>query len=348
MTSLFRALLASAIGLILASGVAWLAGDDPILVLSTILNSAFSSPYALGTTLMYTAPLLCAGLAVAIPFRAGLFNIGAEGQLVMGAIGASAVGILGTNLHPLSAQFLALAAAVVSGALWGSIAGWIKTHRGGHEVITTIMLNFIAASAASWWCIDLFPNADTQNPEATPIKSEFVFRHLPFFDGANLAAISILSVIGAVVSYFFLTRTTHGFALRAVGINDNAARIGGINPNRTRIIAMIIAGGFAGLIGFIEVFGNSGTLRLGFSPGYGFMGIAVAFLARNNPLAIIPAAFLFALLHKGSLDLEFETEHITRDLASVIQAIVVLAVAADGLWSWVPFFSKSRVNQNES
>jgi simple sugar transport system permease protein len=144
-----------------------------------------------------------------------------------------------------------------------------------------------------------------------------------------------LAILAAVLVSILLWRTVIGYEMRAVGQSEPAARAAGINPGRMRIIALSVAGGLAGLVGVGEVLGNAGKFRLGFSPEYGFIGIAVALLGRNRPAGVVAAALLFGALHKGTADLDLETEHVTRELSLVLQALIILSVSAEGLWSWM-------------
>jgi simple sugar transport system permease protein len=162
-----------------------------------------------------------------------------------------------------------------------------------------------------------------------------VIRHLSFFGDAPVSTALFLALIAAVAYWVFLWKTPRGFEIRAVGQSELAARTAGIDPGRTRILAMAVAGGMAGLVGVGEVLGSAGRFKMGFSPDYGFIGIAVALLGRGNPLGVVASAFLFGALHKGTADLDLDTDRITRDLSLILQALVILCVSADGLWDWL-------------
>ena len=323
------------LGLLAGLLVTAIAGENPVHVFSILVRSAFGSTYDISMTLFYATPLIFTGLSVAVAFNCGLFNIGAEGQLVFGALAAAAVGGVFPNCPWPFAPLLAGFAAFTAGAVWGVIPGWLRARRGAHEVITTIMFNFIAAGLASWVTLYLLKNPDSQNPETLTIGSGYFLHHFGFAGDAPLTSAFVLALIVVVVAWFFLSRTVIGFEIRSVGENENAARAAGVSAARARIIAMALAGGMAGLVGVGEVLGNAGRFRLGFSPEYGFIGIAVALLARNKPIGIVAAAILFGALHKGTADLDLETENVTRDLSMILQALVILSVSADGLWSWL-------------
>lgn len=328
-------------GLFVGLGVSAIAGENPFHVLEVLFKSAFGSPYDVGMTLYYATPLLLTGLSVAVAFQAGLFNIGGEGQLAMGALAAAAVGILCPGLSSPLAPILASVAAFIGGAFWGFIPGWLKARRGSHEVINTIMLNFIAAGVTSWVVLRYLPNPESQNPETAQVGSAYLIPQFAFFNGAPVSVALPLALGVAFLVWIFLYKTVKGFELRATGQNETAAFRAGIKPASVQIFALTLAGGLSGLIGVSEVLGNSGRFVLNFSPGYGFIGIAVALLGRNRPLGVVAAAVLFGALHKGSADLDFETKHVTRDLSMILQALVILSVSADGLWDWMKRSSKS-------
>lgn len=335
MKKVLQPILAVVLGLALGLGVTWLAGENPWHVLEILGHGAFGSRYDFGMTLFYATPLIFTGLSVAIALHAGLFNIGAEGQLTLGALAAAAIGAIWPGLPWPVAPVLAMALAIAAGTIWGGIPGWLRARRGSHEVINTIMLNFVAAGLASYVALYLLKNADSQNPETRPIGAGYVIHQFGMFGGAPVSMALPLGVIAAVAVWVLLWRTALGFEIRAVGQSESAARAAGIDAGRIRIIAMSLAGGLAGLVGVGEVLGNAGKFRVGFSPEYGFLGIAVALLGRNEPLGVVLAALLFGALHKGAADLDMETEHVTRELSLVLQALIILTVSADGLWTWM-------------
>ena len=327
---IFAAVLGIALGLVVAA----ISGESPLVVLRILGKSSFGSPYDIGMSLFYATPLIFTGLAVAIPFHAGMFNIGGEGQMTVGICAASAVGILVPQFPSFVAIPLSLMTAVLVGGLWGALPGWMKARRGAHEVIATIMLNFIASALTSWVTLGFLRNTETMNPETHSVGAGYLWGTLPGFGGSPLSAALILGLVVALIVHVVLWRTPLGFEVRAVGHSEQAANFSGIDVGKTRIIAMALGGGMAGLAAVGEVFGNAGKFKLGFSADYGFTGIAVALLGRARPAGIVAAAILFGALHKGASDLDFETDHITRDLSLIMQSFVIIAVAADGLWTW--------------
>ena len=328
-------ILAVALGLAAGLAVTWAAGENPWRVLVILCKGAFGSRYDFGMTLFYATPLIFTGLSVMLAFHAGLFNIGAEGQLAIGALTVAAVGACWPNCPRLVAAVLGIVAAAAGGGVWGAIPGWLRARRGSHEVITTIMLNFIAAGLASYVTLYLLKDTSTQNPETRPIGAGYLVHHFAIFEKAPVSLALPLALLAAVLVWALLWRTSLGFEIRAVGQSEAAARNAGIDAGRVRIISMTIAGALAGLVGVAEVMGNAGKFKMEFSPGYGFIGIAVALLGRNRPLGVIAAALLFGALHKGTADLDLETDHVTRELSLVLQALILLAVSADGLWGWL-------------
>ncbi len=325
----FAVLLGLALGLLFSM----LAGESPLNVLRVLAVSAFGSGYNFGMTLFYAMPLTLTGLSVAVAFRAGLFNIGAEGQLTLGALAVAAFGATFPGLPSWLALPLAIFSAVFAGALWGWIPGYLRARRGSHEVITTIMLNFVAAALASYVTLYWMKNPEVQNPETLPVGPGYLLEKWNGFQGAPLGGALFLVAAVVVLLWVWLGRSVSGFELKVIGQNEKAAKFAGIPVERRQSWAMAIAGGLAGLVGVVEVLGNSGKFRPAFSPDYGFMGIAVALLGRGHPVGVFFSALLFGALHKGSVDLDFETEFVTRDISKVIQACVIFSVCAEGLWS---------------
>jgi simple sugar transport system permease protein len=331
-----KSLLGAALGLGFGLLVCQFAGESPWKVLRILYQSSFGTGYDFGMTLFYTAPLILTGLAVAIPFRAGLFNIGAEGQLTLGALAAAWAGVIGAGIgSPFLAVGFATLAAFVAGGLWGLIAGWLKSSRGSHEVITTIMLNFIAAGITSYFTLYTIKDPGSAQAETIPLPEVFHLKPFAIFNGAPMGGL-IFALIGLVIAlHYLLWNSSWGYELKSLGENESAAETYGISKTRAWVSSMFVAGGVAGLVGVIEVLGNSHRFKIGFSADYGFVGIAVALVARGNILGILPSAFLFGILQKGSASLDLETEKVTRDLSYLIQGLIILGVSAEGWWEWI-------------
>jgi len=331
LSHLIRPVVGLAIGLSLGLALALVSGENPFHVLEVILQSAFGSKYDIGLTLFYATPLIFTGLSVAVAFHAGLFNIGAEGQLNVAALVTAFAAIMVPGLPSYIAPFFALGCGAAAGAFWGWIPGWLRARRGSHEVINTIMLNFVAAALVSWAVTGYLQNPEVQSPETAQVPDPYFLRLwdpiAAYFGDPPVSLAFPIAVVTAIALWVFLWRTPWGFELRACGSNENAAATAGINVARTQQWAFALAGALAGCVALGEVLGGAGRFRLGFSPDYGFIGIAVALLARSHPIGVIFSGLLFGALHKGAADLDIETNHVTRDLSLVIQALVILCVS---------------------
>jgi len=308
-------------------------GESPMKVLKVLYQSSFGTGYDFGMTLFYTAPLILTGLAVAIPFKAGLFNIGAEGQLTVGALAAAWAGVLGAGIQsPVLAVLFAGTLAFLAGGLWGLLPGFLKARRGSHEVITTIMLNFIAAGVTAYFTLYTIKDPLSAQAETIPLPAAFHLKPFEMFNGAPMGGLIFFLVLLAMVIHHFIWNSSWGYELKALGENETAAETYGISRARVWMSSMFLAGGVAGLVGVVEVLGNAHRFKIGFSADYGFVGIAVALVARGNILGVLPSALLFGILQKGSASLDLETEKITRDLSYLIQGLIILGVSAEGLW----------------
>lgn len=322
------------------SGILVFAGERPTLLIEALLESIFTG-FGLGYTLYYATPLIFTGLSVALCFQCGLFNIGAEGQLHVGAIFLIAASVLFSWLPPPLSILVGCLAAGLGGALWGRIAGWLKAARGSHEVITTILLNFIASCVCSYFILYVFPDAKTQNPQTIGVGSAFSLWTLSdllepmgirLFSGTPVNLTLLLAVLTAVVVSVFLSRTPTGFEMRAVGLSPHAARMNGISVTQNTVLVFTLAGALSGLVSVNEIMGYHHHLMDGFSPGYGFTGIAVALIAGNRPLGILGSAFLFGWLHNSARELEFLGDRSSKELAMVIQAILIACVVSPRLF----------------
>jgi simple sugar transport system permease protein len=314
--------------------------DDPVETYRLLIGSALSWPDGIGYTLFYATPLIFTGLAVAVAFRCGLLNIGAEGQLTIAAFATAWVGITFANLPALALIPLACLAAILSGAVWGAVPGLLKARFGSHEVINTIMMNFIAAGVASALTQSYFkvqgdPILETRLTGNQSLTPPGVNAQLPrlgqFLPGLperiplNLAF--ILALLACALVYIFLWRTKWGFEIRATGANPLAAEYGGISVRKQIVLAMAVSGGLAGMVAINEVLGYRYRYYHGFSAQYGFTGIAVALLGRNHPVGVLLAALLFGALIRGGLFVDIFTEKVSKDLVLVLQALVILFVA---------------------
>lgn len=310
-------------------------GESPEILWEAFTSTFFTS-FGMGYTLYYTTPLILTGLSVALCFHAGLFNIGAEGQLHLGAAGIVAASFLFPQLPWYLALPLGVFISFLSGALWGLIAGFLKAKRGSHEVIVTILLNFIGITFVNYLILYPFKNTSVQNPETREISTSFFLPPLSALTGhfgseifrtTPVNVTLFLSLIAALSCHYFLFYTTKGYELRTLGQNPKSAQFNGIALAPNLILVFFLSGGLSGLVGVNEVMGFSHKLIEGFSPQYGFTGIAVALMARNSPLGVILAAFLFGSIHNGAREIEFLSEKITKEIAIVMEAFLIILIA---------------------
>jgi ABC-type uncharacterized transport system permease subunit len=314
-----------------------LVGDSPIEAYRLLLGSALSWPDGIGYTLFHATPLIFTGLAVLVGFRGGLFNIGAEGQLYIAAFATAWVGITFANLSAWLLVPMCFAAAILVGAFWGAIPGVLKARFGSHEVINTIMLNFIAILLVGYFTQYHYKIPGDPILQTAPIGyGAHIARLGKFIPGLperiplNLAFILALVACGLV--YLFLWRTKWGYEIRATGSNSTAAEYGGISIRKQIILAMAVSGALAGMVGINDVMGYHYRYYDGFSDNYGFTGIAVALLGRNHPVGVILSALLFAILQHGGIYVDGFSEHVTKDIVQVLQGIIILFVAAEAFF----------------
>ena len=296
-------------------------GDDP-LELRRAVNPILESMVA-------STPFIFASLAVALGFQAGLFNIGAEGQLFMGAIFTAFVGFAFTGLPAVIHIPLAILAGIIGGGLWGFIPGWLKAKTGAHEVINTIMMNFIAFRLSEWLLSGPMKRPDSFNPVSPTIADS---AKLPRFfeDPIRFHAGFFLALFAAWVVYWLLFKSKWGFDLRSVGANPNASRYAGMSITRTIIVAMTLSGALAGLAGTNEVMGVNHNLAFAFSSGYGFDSIALALLGKSHPLGVVLAALLFGTLRNGATRMQVAAQ-VPIDIITVLQALILVFIAAPAI-----------------
>ncbi len=311
-------------------------GENPINVLSLMLTEAVGYPEAIGYTLYYTTDYIFTGLAVAIAFHCGLFNIGGEGQAYLGGLGAGLVALALTGWPWPIVALLAIAASALLGAAWAFIPAWLQAKRGSHIVITTIMFNFIAASVMTYLLVDVLIRPGSQSPETREFdpgvwlpSMERALGWIGVTVPASPLNLSFLWALACCALFqIFLRHTRWGYELRTVGRNERAAVYAGISPSRNIIIAMLISGALAGFVGVNEILGVQHRVILNFTGGVGFVGIAVALMGRNHPIGIILAALLFGVLAQGGGQVSFEYPTINRELVMVIQGLVILFAGA--------------------
>ncbi len=338
--ALSRQAIGLALALLSAAAVIAASGSSPTEALSAMLIGAVGDlPAAAGESikagrpilpnellrlLAKATPLILSGLAVAVALKAGLFNIGAEGQILVGAFAAAAVGAAWSGVPSFVHLPMCLLAAMATGAVWAGLAGFLKAWRGAHEVIVTIMLNYIAILATHY-----LVNGPARDPSSLAPATRLVqpgARLWALDGGTNFSAGIALALAAAIGVSLLFSRLRLGFEIRAVGENPIASRVAGIPVRRTVVIAMAISGALAGLAGAVEVLGVHRRFLDAFSPGYGFDSIAVAFLGNMNPAGIVASGCLFGGLASGAVHMEAYTST-PRQIAGILQAVVILAVA---------------------
>ena len=304
-------------------------GANPLRAIAVLAAGAAGDPASLGYTLYYATNFIFTGLAVAIPFHAGLFNIGGEGQAYIGGLLASLVCLyLGPSLGAAAIP-LAIAGAALGGALWALVPAWLRVRRGSHVVITTIMFNFIASGAMTFLLINILIAPDQSAPESAAFPAATWMPGLGALLGPSPVNLSFpLALLLALGVWVFLWRTRWGFELRAAGANPEAARAAGIVVSRSIMLALLLGGALAGLVAVNELMGAQHRLLLDFSAGYGFMGIAVAMMGRNHPAGICLAALFFGALYQGGTELSFDMPQVTRDIVVVIEGLAILFCGA--------------------
>jgi ABC-type uncharacterized transport system permease subunit len=297
---------------------------------AALFSGSLGSVSALSETLTAAAPVTLAALGVALGFRAGLFNIGAEGQMIAGGMTAVVVGFSFAGLPIWIHLPLALLAGIIGGAIWAAIPGWLKAATGAHEVITTIMLNLSAVQLTNY----LLRNPPIQKPgrhdpiSASVLHSAELPKLLTWLDpNLRLNAGILITILAVALVYWLLFRTTLGFEFRASGLNPLAARYAGMRSGLIIVVVMAISGGLAGLAGANQVLGVLGRASPGFSGGVGFNSIAVALLGRSHPVGVLLAGILFGALDAGGRQMQV-TAGVRIDLISIIQALIIVFVAA--------------------
>jgi general nucleoside transport system permease protein len=311
-------------------------GENPLTATRLLIAGSLGSGEALGFTLFYATNFIFTGLAVAVAYHAGLFNIGGEGQATIAGLGATLVCLNLGALPGLLLVPLGIAGAALFGAAWAFVSGWLQARRGSHVVITTIMFNWLASVLMVYVLVNLLRQAGSMNPESRgfPEHARIPFMHEVLgalgiaVQPSQLNVSLVLALAAAFGVWLLIYRSRLGYAIRVVGQNPSAARYAGISPARITIVAMVLSGGLAGGLAVNELMGYQHRLILEFSAGYGFVGIAVALMGRAHPAGIVLASLLFGMLYQGGAELAFEQPRITRDMVVVIGGIVVLFVGA--------------------
>lgn len=318
-----RAVAAAALALLISAAVILIVGGDPIAALAALARGALGDRFALGDTVVKACPLALTGLAVAIAFRSGTWNIGAEGQLLVGALAATALA-RATAAAPSPLPLLAaLAGGAAAGALWAAIAATLRVTRNVSEVISTLMLNFVALRLVGWAVHGPLMEAGGRYPQSEAVPDAAM---LPRLAGRVHAGV-LIAVVLAIATWALLFRTARGFRWRVVGDNARAAVVAGFHPRRELIAVMLLSGACAGLAGAVELVGVTGRLFEQFSGGQGYTAIAVALLARLHPAGVLLAALFFGALAAGSGAMQ-RTAGVSAVLTSVVQGVTILLLLA--------------------
>jgi general nucleoside transport system permease protein len=322
-----------ALALLVCGVVVKIVGQDPAQVLGLLIKGAFGSRIGLSYTLYYATTFVFTGLAVAVAFHGGLFNIGGEGQAMMGGIGTALAALaLADHLPAWIVLPLMVLAAALFGMAWAMVPAALQAYRGSHVVITTIMFNFIASALLSYLLVNVLKEPGNMTVESRAFGPGAKVPGVHELLGAlgidwprsplNLSV--FLAVFSAIGVYLLVWRSRPGYRLRAVGFAPEAARYAGIQPRAQIIVSMAISGALAGLVGINEVAGVHGRLLLDFVVGAGFAGIAVSLIGRSHPVGIVLASLLFGALYQGGAELAFEIPGFSRDMVFTLQGLIVL------------------------
>ena len=324
------------VALLLSGGIVLLLGESPWAAFKLMLSGSLGTQEGIGYTLYYATNFIFTGLAVAVAFHAGLFNIGAEGQAYVGGLGAGLVALWLGDAPPWMVLPLAVAAGALFGAAWAFVPAWLQARRGSHVVITTIMFNFIASALMTYLLVNVLIKPGQQSPETRefgagafmPPLHELLGRAGISFSATPLNLAFVLALGAAGLVWVFVWRTRWGYAFRVAGENPAAAVYAGIAPSRVILGSMLLSGALAGCLAVNELLGAQHRILIDFAGGAGFVGIAVSLMGRNHPVGIILAALLFGALYQGGSQLAFDLPRINRDMVVVIQGLVILLCGA--------------------
>ena len=320
------AFLAIAAALLISGILVVLLGKNPIAVFHRLVDSIFGSAYGMGQVLFKATTLIGTGLSVAVAFRAGFFNIGAEGQMYLGGLAAAVVALWIPEQTPtLVGTALVLLAAATAGGIWGAIPGALKAWFGVHEVINTIMMNFIAFGLGSWLLVEHLAMFETLHTAVIPANTQLarLETFLPAMRGAPVNLMLVLQLLFCAMCWLLLWHTRWGFEVRSVGLSPQTARVSGIPVRRRMMQAMACSGALAGMSAANFVMGYKHYFEDGFTAAAGFKGIAVSLLGGNHPLGVIPAALLFGALDRGGFAIN---ALVPKEIVDIMQALVILLI----------------------
>ncbi len=333
-------------------------GENPFRAMQIIINGSLGSAYGLGYTLYYATNFIFTGLAVAVAFHARMFNIGGEGQAMVGGLGTALVCLFIDWPHWTIAFPVAIMSAALFGAAWSAIPAYLQAKRGSHIVITTIMFNFIAYSLMVYLLVHVLKPKGQMAPESAKFVAGsnlpsahdiFSWFGMAFPKSPPLNVTFLLAVLACFLIWLFIWRTRMGYAIRAFGWSETAAVYAGISPFKIIMVSMLVSGGLAGMMSINSVMGEAERLLIDSVQGAGFVGIAAALMGRSHPLGVFLAAVLFGVLYQGGAELEFEMPAVSREMIVVIQALVILFTGALENLVRVPIgkiFMKLKLKQN--
>ena len=322
-----------ALAFLIVGVIVALIGADPLHALRLLVTGALGSSESIGYTLYYATNFVFTGLAVAVAFHAGLFNIGGEGQAYIGGLGCGLAILALDSLLPAWAMVpVAIVAAALFGAAWAAVPAWLQAWRGSHIVITTIMFNFVASALMVYLMVNVLIAPGSMTPQSRNFLPSGVLPQMHEMAAAIGIQVApsalnpsiVLALACCFLVWAFLWHTPWGYALRTIGHNPDAAVYAGTNLKSMTMLAMCLSGALAGFVGVNELMGVHQRLVLDFPAGYGFAGIAVSLMGRNHPLGIALAALLFGALQQGGAELSFDIPTITREMVIVIQGLVIL------------------------
>jgi simple sugar transport system permease protein len=300
-------------------------GHNPFAVYGVLFREALGQPMGLGQVLFKTTTLVFTGIAASFAFRAGMFNIGGEGQLYAGGFLCGLVGfLLPAGTPAVVAVPVLLAAGVAGGAAAAVLPAALKAWRGTHEVISTMMMNFIVLAVANWGLNRVKVESTVHMPSIAPGgRLPLLSSIASAMRGSDGNVALFIAIAACAAAWYLYARTRLGYELRAVGYSPKAAEYGGVSVPSAMILSLVASGALAGLGGINTVMGSQGYFEEGFAPGMGYLGIAVALLARNHPIGVIPAAFLFALLSEGGQVIQ---QYVPKEIGDILQAVVIVFV----------------------
>lgn len=326
------------LALLVGSFIIAFTGDDVVLAISSLVLGAFGNLRSLGQSFLAATPILFTGLAFAVAYRSGIFNIGAEGQFLVGAIAGAYVGTLFSHLPAIVYIPIVLASGGLVGALWAFLPAILKIKLGVHEVINVIMMNKIALYLTNWLVSVDGPFRQGSVQPATPFVCSIV-RLQPLFPNSPMNIGYFIGIVVAYLMYLIMWKTSSGYQMRAVGYNLHAAKFSGINAEKSITKAFMISGALAGIGGAMEICSVFGRFYAGFSPGYGFEGIAVSLLGNNHPAGIIVSSILFGALKTGAMRMQI-LAGTNVNLVKVLQALIIFFVA--GKWSIMEIYTRHK------